>query len=375
VITKRHGGSALGGLAVNLRAGLRDNIRIFYILAAAVFVILLTLFGIHAAQIKEVELVVDGQSEFVRTKAKYIDELLEEQGIEISDYDRVSVPLTDLVAQHKQIEIVHAVPVVLEADGRVLELRTTASNVEELLGQANVTLGAFDIVEPGPDSAIHGGERIRITRVEKKFVQQTEIIPYDIVTKEDPTLTRGKEKVLQAGSEGVVQHVFEHIYRDGQLFEQRLVSSRVLQEAVDEIVALGTKNEVMILSASSPDIQTVTKDGLTFGVKKIIEATLTAYDAGIESTGKTEDHPYYGITYTGTKAIEGRTVAVDPKVIPMGWWIYIEGYGFRKAEDIGSAIKGNRVDIYFESHEVAVSFGRKKGKVYIIGPKHPAGEQ
>lgn len=67
-------------------------------------------------------------------------------------------------------------------------------------------------------------------------------------------------------------------------------------------------------------------------------------------------------------------MAVDPTVIPFGWWIYIDGYGFRRAEDKGSAIKGNKVDIYFDSYEEAVTFGRKKGKVYIIGPEHP-GEQ
>jgi 3D (Asp-Asp-Asp) domain-containing protein len=71
---------------------------------------------------------------------------------------------------------------------------------------------------------------------------------------------------------------------------------------------------------------------------------------------------------------EGRTAAVDPKVIPLGWWIYIEGYGFRRAEDKGSGVKGNWVDIYFDSHEVAENFGKQKAHVYIIGPDNPMGE-
>ena len=55
-----------------------------------------------------------------------------------------------------------------------------------------------------------------------------------------------------------------------------------------------------------------------------------------------------GITYTGTMATEGRTIAVDPNVIPLGTRVYIDGYGERIAEDIGGAIKGNKIDIYVD---------------------------
>lgn len=55
-----------------------------------------------------------------------------------------------------------------------------------------------------------------------------------------------------------------------------------------------------------------------------------------------------GITYTGTMATEGRTIAVDPNVIPLGTRVYIDGYGERIAEDTGGAIKGNKIDIYVD---------------------------
>jgi 3D (Asp-Asp-Asp) domain-containing protein len=69
---------------------------------------------------------------------------------------------------------------------------------------------------------------------------------------------------------------------------------------------------------------------------------------------------------------EGRTIAVDPNVIPLGWWVYIEGIGFRRAEDKGSAIKGKKIDIYYDSEAKAERFGKKKGyTVYVIGPSKP----
>lgn len=63
-----------------------------------------------------------------------------------------------------------------------------------------------------------------------------------------------------------------------------------------------------------------------------------------------------GITYTGVKAQQGVTIAVDPDVIPLGAWVEIYGTQFH-AEDIGGAIQGNRIDIYFDNHEDAEEFG------------------
>lgn len=71
-------------------------------------------------------------------------------------------------------------------------------------------------------------------------------------------------------------------------------------------------------------------------------------------------------TATGTKPTAGRTVAVDPSVIPYGTKLYING-NYYTAEDCGPDIKGNRIDICFASHEEANNFGRQYAKVFIVG--------
>lgn len=102
-------------------------------------------------------------------------------------------------------------------------------------------------------------------------------------------------------------------------------------------------------------------------IHKVLSSTLTAYTAGRESTGKTPSHPQYGVTYSGAKAEEGRTIAVDPAVIPLGSTVYIEGIGLRKAEDTGSAIRGAKIDIFMEDVSEAMDFGVKKNvKVYVL---------
>jgi 3D (Asp-Asp-Asp) domain-containing protein len=102
-------------------------------------------------------------------------------------------------------------------------------------------------------------------------------------------------------------------------------------------------------------------------IKKVLNTTLTAYTAGFESTGKKASHPMYGITFSGLKAKEGRTIAVDPAVIPLGSTVFIDGIGIRKAEDIGSAIRGSRIDVFMNDLSQAQEFGVKKNvKVYLL---------
>lgn len=82
------------------------------------------------------------------------------------------------------------------------------------------------------------------------------------------------------------------------------------------------------------------------------EFKITYYDACVSCCGKTD-----GITKSGAKVCEGVTVAVDPSVIPLGTYIYIEDIGYRVAQDTGSAIKGNKIDVYVCSHSQAWELG------------------
>lgn len=100
-----------------------------------------------------------------------------------------------------------------------------------------------------------------------------------------------------------------------------------------------------------------------------IEVLATGYTAGVESTGKTKEHPSYGITRSGIRVHRGiySTIAADPEVFPIGSVLYIPDYGYGVVADTGSAIKGNRVDLYFETVEqVYDNWGKRKIKVYVM---------
>jgi 3D (Asp-Asp-Asp) domain-containing protein len=71
-----------------------------------------------------------------------------------------------------------------------------------------------------------------------------------------------------------------------------------------------------------------------------------------------------GITSSGRKARKG-TIAADLTKYPYGTEMYIPGYGWGEVQDKGSAIKGNHIDIFFEDHDEAIKWGRKKLKVTV----------
>jgi 3D (Asp-Asp-Asp) domain-containing protein/flavin-binding protein dodecin len=95
--------------------------------------------------------------------------------------------------------------------------------------------------------------------------------------------------------------------------------------------------------------------------------TITAYSNHFKSTGKRKGDPAYGITASGKKTTEGVTIAADWRVLPKGTIVWIEGVGQREVQDTGSAIKGKKIDLYFENENDAEIFGRqKKVKVSVI---------
>lgn len=95
------------------------------------------------------------------------------------------------------------------------------------------------------------------------------------------------------------------------------------------------------------------------------QMTATAYTSGPESTGKRPGHPAYGLTASGTRARPGQTIAVDPRVIPLGSKVYIDDLGEFIAEDTGGAIHGNRIDLYMESVDEALQWGVKQVEIHV----------
>lgn len=113
------------------------------------------------------------------------------------------------------------------------------------------------------------------------------------------------------------------------------------------------------------NFESETKEEKNHELKSIGFFVVTAYCPCEKCCGVWAD----GITATGTKATQGKTIAVDPSLIELGSVVYfdgIDGFGGYVAEDTGGAIKENRIDIYFDNHQDALEWGVKEIEVFQI---------
>lgn len=92
---------------------------------------------------------------------------------------------------------------------------------------------------------------------------------------------------------------------------------------------------------------------------------ITYYCPCKKCCGKNPWDKGYGITATGTVATEGRTIGVNPKLIPYGSQVYIEGLGWFVAEDTGGGLKGKHIDVFMASHERALKAGVRNAVVWV----------
>lgn len=116
----------------------------------------------------------------------------------------------------------------------------------------------------------------------------------------------------------------------------------------------------------------ISESDVTDNDKKLIpigEFKITAFTAGYESTGKTPEHPAYGITASGEKVKENHTIASDWDVLPPGTVVYIQDVGIRTVEDKGGKVKGNHIDLYIEELNEALEWGVQYKEVWIVESK------
>lgn len=307
--------------------------------------------------------IIDGDSVIrVKTMSNNVGAALKQAGITVNSFDYISTPLsTKLSADNLQeVYIKRAVPVHIHLEGRTSEVMTHHDTIGETIKASGIEMGPLDrIDERNSDDPIQAGMDIKIIRVREELLTEKESIPYNVIQTPDTDMNRGEKKVVQVGEEGSLEKYFKLTYEDGRIVSKSFLTEKVAVEPTVELVRIGTV----------PNFTTSRGDLVRYS--KVLEMEATAYTASFKDTGKHPDHPEFGICYTGMKAREG-IIAVDPKVIPLYTRVYVDvlgdikDYGFAIAGDIGSGVKGNQIDLYFDTQEAVDKWGRKRVKVYIL---------
>lgn len=173
-------------------------------------------------------------------------------------------------------------------------------------------------------------------------------IPFKTVYEISREVGAGRLVTKVQGKDGSVQTTYEVTMKDGKAVSKKaLFSTRT--EPTHKLILIGKQG------------RSTSRGHYERGESKIMEMTATAYDTSQQTIPGGS-----GRTATGIPAEFG-IVAVDPRVIPLGTMVYVEGYGIALAADTGGAIKGKKIDLCFNSRSQALAFGRKKVRVHILG--------
>jgi len=320
------------------------------IIACSVFIIV-SCFAYFLA-LDRVQLQVDGKTFTFRTIKPTVKAVLAERKILLNPGDMVVPDVNTPITENLHIQVTRAFPVFIKTANGKFEYYTVERSVRDVLLSANVAFDEDDRISPGLDQVVKANQEIEVVDVSSKVL--TTVVPLKAATeyRRDTNLEKGTQKVIQQGEDGLAERQIKVVYENGQEKKRIVIAEKILKPRVNTIIALGIKPIIRVLETS--------RGSYRYYDVKVMDAT--AYSPGPESCGV---YAKYGRTYTGKKAGFG-LVAVDPRVIKLGTKLYIEGYGLAEAADIGAAIKGNRIDLCFETYREAIMFGRKKVKVYIL---------
>lgn len=163
------------------------------------------------------------------------------------------------------------------------------------------------------------------------------------------TVGRGRLMKVQEGQEGSVTQTYRVTFKNGKAVGKTLLKEERI-EAQPTLYLMGYGGFNVSRGA--------------FARKKVLTMSATAYDPSPATIGRGAT----GRTAMGMVATFGH-VAVDPRVIPLGSLVFVEGYGFAIASDTGGAIKGNKIDLCYDSRSTALAFGRRQVRVHVFGKR------
>jgi uncharacterized protein YabE (DUF348 family) len=300
-------------------------------------------------QARQVRIVKDNEKKTVWTTANTVGDLLKEQKVVLNEHDQISPGSQDTIKDKMKIEIKEANHLTLVDGRKQHQVWSTSTTVADFLTQQGIKLKQLDRVEPSLSEKIRENGVINVIRVEKVTDVVEEPILFAVVTRKDSSLAKGKEKIVSKGQQGLVSRKFEVILENGKEVSRKLISENKVKEKQDKVVAVGTKELA----------QQVSRGEGSNGEEYYVNTT--AYTADCNGCS---GHTATGINLHANP--DSKVIAVDPRIIPLGTKVYVDGYGYAVAADTGSNIKGFRIDVFFSSKAEAYRWGTRKVKIKVL---------
>ncbi|HHQ0769896.1 TPA: ubiquitin-like domain-containing protein [Listeria innocua] len=291
------------------------------------------------------------------TKTNVAD-LLKDENITTRPQDVLNVALDTKLKNGLEVNINRAIELSLQNGTKKDTVWTTKKKVSDLLTEKNIKLDKDDRVSPAKDSNLKEKMTVQVTYVNSKAEKKNEQIKFETVYKEDDSLNKGVEKVVQEGKNGEKVVEYNVTFENDKETKRDVIKENVTSEKTDKVVVRGTKEKAKVsqtANASSSKATTSNASSAPSG-GKTYRMESTAYSGG----GMTA----YGINLSANPGM--KVIAVDPNVIPLGSKVWVEGYGEAIAGDTGGVIKGNIVDVYFPNESQCYSWGRRMVTVKVL---------
>lgn len=394
---------------------IRNRYLIIFLSALIIFTVVTVGFAQYIEKTSKLVLLEDdGEVVELVTMENTVEDILEKYNIELGPYDEIIPDRDTELEKENEIVVKRATVARIIVDNELKTVYLTDGTVEDVLKEANVQLGEDDIVSHELNTPLSPGLFVTVNRIVKEIVTEKvpltaegsdedsedpkdgevekkllvvykdgeEIsrdlleeviteksrIPYKEEVKDNAKLESGKQKVVQDGEDGQLEKKIMVVYEDGKEVSREVIEENVVKEAKNKVVEKGTMKKVVAKPKPQPK---------SSGGEKTAPKSVQVASRGGSRTGSAQAFSATAYTHTGNRTATGAwpkvgMIAVDPRVIPLGSTVYVEfpapySYlnGNYRAADTGGRIKGNIIDVFFETEGQCRNFGRRQVKVHL----------
>ena len=307
--------------------------------------------------------ITDGSRVLIHTtSATDPEDVLGEAGLELGADDTYT---TQSGTGTAEIQIQRGQAIHIDYYGEPMDVVSTGETVRQLLTRLNLSWDADDTISAALDADTFDGMELAIARVTRMEQTYSAALHHDTSYCSDPSLPLGTEKVLIPGADGEMLCTATVTYVNGRETERSILTQTVTRHPVEELVAVGTAVEDPNSDILS-QLPVITDNTITLSTGEVLTYSGMRICYATAYCDK-------GLTATGTQARVGE-IAVDPRVIPYGTRMFIMSedgeyiYGIATAEDCGSKehIYGSRIDLHMDTYYECRQFGARDCLAFFL---------
>lgn len=316
-------------------------------------IIVLSVTGFVWAQ-QPVTVVVDGRSTAIRTQARTVSDVLAQANVQVSPRDVVTPPLDSHVQGGMTVLVRHAVPVSIRMGGEQVEVAVVGRTVADALIAAGIDPADNPAVDPSLSTPLTRDMTITAPDVFVRVERERKPVAFPTIVREVPSRPAGERAVVFAGRQGTSMRVWRTIVCGGTESDRVLTAEATVIPPRPRVIEVGTAGRIRhLLNVASR--QTKAAEAPRGGRKwRVLCTGYTCGEPGVNHNTATGDRVRHGV------------VAVDPRLIPLGTRLYIPGYGYGVAADTGGMIKGDHVDLYFDTPAEMEAWGSRTLTIIVL---------